>query len=146
MASARGAASSSLFLPWFTTSDNPNSMIDRPASDPATAPPPGRPSPLLDWLLLAACIAPFILAWIITRGHKLTWKPGEVTMIVGITAFVLILCNGIILGQAPSRQRRDLAEIGYFVAPARGRWAWRVAGYLRQAHLHGAPQAPGRAS
>ncbi len=53
----------------------------------------------LDWLLVLACLAPFILSWIVARGHKLTWKPGEVTMVVGITAFVLILCNGIILGR-----------------------------------------------
>ena len=53
----------------------------------------------LDWALLAACIAPFILAWIIVRGHELTWRPGEITMIVGMLAFVLIICNGIILGR-----------------------------------------------
>ena len=46
---------------------------------------------ILDWLLVAACLAPFILAWIVARGHKLTWRPGEVTMIVGMTAFVLII-------------------------------------------------------
>ena len=52
---------------------------------------PGQVFGTLDWLLVAACTAPFILTWIIARGHALTWQPGEVTMIVGITAFVLIL-------------------------------------------------------
>ena len=89
----------------------------------------------LDWLLVAACIAPFILAWIIARGHKLTWKPGEVTMIVGITAFVLILCNGIILGR-PGDSVEIALGIGYFVGAARLRRAWLVSGYLRQALLH----------
>src|SRR4051794_39445141 len=32
---------------------------------------------ILDWLLLAACIAPIILAYIVTRGHELSWHPGE---------------------------------------------------------------------
>src|SRR3712207_5927391 len=27
---------------------------------------------ILDWLLVAACTAPFILAWIVIRGHELT--------------------------------------------------------------------------
>ena len=62
----------------------------------------------------SACAAPFILAWIIARGHKLTWKPGEVTMIVGIVAFVLILCNGIILGRPGDSVDIGLG-IGYFV-------------------------------
>src|SRR5881409_3389575 len=89
----------SLWLPWFTTSGNHNSKIDSAHigfSDSATA---WQTFPVLRWLLIAACTAPFILSWIIARGHKLTWRPGEVTMIVGITALVLILCNGIILGK-----------------------------------------------
>ena len=72
---------------------------------------------------MAACSAPFILAWIVARGHKLTWKPGEVTMIVGITAFVLILCNGIILGR-PGDSVEISLKIGYLVGAARLRRAW----------------------
>ena len=69
----------------------------------------------LDWLLLAACIAPFILAWIIVRGHELTWRPGEVTMIVGMLAFALIICNGIILGK-PGNSVDIGLDYGYAVA------------------------------
>src|SRR5919108_73238 len=88
----------SLWLPWFTTSsDNPNSKLPGGATggDSASA---WQVFSTLDWLLVAACAAPFILTWIIARGHALTWKPGEVTMIVGIVAFVLILCNGEHIG------------------------------------------------
>jgi hypothetical protein len=84
----------SLWLPWFTTSsENPNSRLPGGASggDSANA---WEVFATLDWLLVSACAAPFILTWIIARGHDLTWKPGEVTMIVGIVNFVLILCNG----------------------------------------------------
>ncbi len=42
--------------------------------------------PILRWLLLAARAAPLILAWILVRGHKLSWAPGELTMVVGFTA------------------------------------------------------------
>ncbi len=88
----------SLFLSWFTTSEtNPNSTLaGASGGESVTA---WETFGIMDWLLVAACSAPFILAWIIARGHKLTWKPGEVTMIVGITAFVLILINGIVLGK-----------------------------------------------
>jgi hypothetical protein len=52
--------------------------------------------PILRWLLLAAASAPFILSWIVLMGHALSWPRGELTAIVGLTAFVLIAYNGII--------------------------------------------------
>src|SRR5918994_7383909 len=77
----------SLWLPWFTTSeDNPNSVLaGQRDGDGANA---WQVFGTLDVLLVLACTAPFILSWILARGHKLTWKPGEVTMIVGITSFM----------------------------------------------------------
>jgi hypothetical protein len=130
----------SLFLPWFTTSDtNPNSTLAG-ASDgeSVTA---WEVFGVLDWLLVAAATAPFILAWILARGHKLTWKAGEVTMIVGITAFVLILCNGIILGRPGDSVDIGLG-IGYFVGliAATG---MMIAGYVRQAVYEGVRKPPG---
>jgi hypothetical protein len=85
----------------------------------------------LDWLLLAACIAPFILAWIIVRGHELTWRPGEITMIVGMTAFVLILLNGIVLGRPGQSVEIGLA-FGYAVGLV-GALGITGAGLIRQA-------------
>jgi hypothetical protein len=86
---------------------------------------------ILDWLLAAACIAPFILAWIIVRGHELTWRPGEVTMIVGMLAFGLILCNGIILGRPGESVEIGLAY-GYLVALL-ATLAIMASGVIRQA-------------
>ena len=90
---------------------------------------------------MAACAAPFILTWIIARGHALTWKPGEVTMIVGIVAFMLILCNGIILGRPGDSVDIGLA-IGYFVGLLAS-LGLLVAGYLRQAVYETARKPPG---
>jgi hypothetical protein len=130
----------SLFLPWFTTSDqNPNSTLaGASGGDSVTA---WEVFGILDWLLVAACAAPFILTWIVARGHQLTWKPGEVTMIVGITSFVLILCNGIILGRPGDSVDIGLA-IGYFVGLIAAA-AMLVAGYLRQAFYTTARKPPG---
>jgi archaellum biogenesis protein FlaJ (TadC family) len=52
--------------------------------------------PIMRWFLLAGALSPLILAWIIIRGHKLSWAPGEMTMVVGFTMMVLIGYNGII--------------------------------------------------
>ena len=73
--------------------------------------------PILRWLLLASALAPAILGYILIRGHKLSYPPGEMTMIVGFTAFVLILYNGII--DKPGSEGEEIGvslEIGYYVA------------------------------
>lgn len=131
----------SLFLPWFTTSGNPNSKIDSAGIGPNSDASAWDTFPKLRWVLLAACIAPFVLSWIVARGHKLTWKPGEVTMIVGITSFVLILCNGIVLGRPDPGIEIGLG-IGYFVGLI-GSVGMLIAGYLRQAVYTDARKPPG---
>jgi hypothetical protein len=131
----------SLWLPWFTTSsDNPNSKLPGGVTggDSASA---WQVFGKLDWLLVAACAAPFILTWIIARGHSLTWKPGEVTMIVGIVAFMLILCNGIILGKPGDSVDIGLG-IGYYVGLLAS-IGLLAAGYLRQAVYETARKPPG---
>lgn len=73
--------------------------------------------PILRWLLIAAAVAPFILTYIVLRGHKLSWAPGEMTMVVGFTAFVLILYNGFI--DKPGAESEEIGitlQIGYYVA------------------------------
>ena len=147
----------SLFLPWFSTSCdtydpeagkqepsgcNEYSALNGDYRDPAAH---GDFSAweiynIPDWLLVAACAAPFILAWIIIRGHQLTWRPGEVTMIVGIVAFGLILCNGIILGRPGDTVDVSLA-IGYFVGLL-GAALITGAGVIRQSQGR-TPKPPG---
>ena len=140
MASA-GVLLASLWLPWFGTSTNPNFEITSAgigADETATA---WQVFGILDLLFVAACIAPFLLTWIIARGHDLTWKPGEVTMVVGITALVLILCNGIILGK-PDPAIEISLKYGYFVGIL-GCIGMFIAGYLRQAVYTKARKPPG---
>ena len=75
--------------------------------------------PIMRWLLLAAASAPFILAYIVVRGHKLSWAPGELTMVVGFTAFVLIAYNGLIDPPGAGNEEIQVTEqLGYFVALA----------------------------
>jgi len=128
----------SLFLPWYGTSANPNAQING-ARGTFNA---FQTFKLLDILLVAACTAPFILAWIVARGHALTWRPGEVTMIVGMTAFVLIFLNGIILGKPGGPDSEIELKIGWFIGLL-GSAGICAAGVLRQAEQARDRKPPG---
>jgi hypothetical protein len=137
----------SLFLPWFGTSCsspgqprgcNPNSTLHGQVGD-FTA---WQTFAKLDVLLALACIAPFVLAWIVVRGHDLTWRPGEVTMIVGMTAAVLILLNGVILGKPGTDPVGISLEIGWYLGFL-GSLGILMGGLLRQAVGARARKPPG---
>ena len=51
---------------------------------------------ILRWLLLLMAVAPFILAYIVARDHQLTWARGELTAVLSIFAFGLLLYVGVI--------------------------------------------------
>jgi hypothetical protein len=92
-----------LFLPWFSLTDTAqrqqqNAWICGEGEFECTG---WQTFPIMRWLLLAGAFAPLILAWILVRGHKLSWAPGEVTMVVGFAAITLIGYNGIIDRPAP---------------------------------------------
>ena len=119
----------SLFLPWFST-------IRANGSINGTSYPNGANAFeiffSLDWLLVAACSAPFILAYIIARGHSLSWRPGEVTAIVGLIAVILILYNGVIGGKPGGAAPGTVGfEIGYPIALV-GAVGIVVSGFIRQ--------------
>jgi hypothetical protein len=144
-----GVLVASLFLNWFSTSDNANAVIngERFPGGPGQGGRGGEFTAfetygVLDWLLVAACIAPFVLAWIVVRGHKLTWRPGEITMIVGMIAIALIVLNGVILGRPGDPDSEISLEIGYFVGLL-GSSLICVGGIIRQAEGDRARKPPG---
>jgi hypothetical protein len=119
-----------LFLEWFSLSTDPT-VVQRGGDAGNWACGVGNTScsawdtfPIIRWLLLAAAAAPFILAWIVIRGHALSWPRGELTAIVGLTAFVLIAYNGIVdkpqdgleIGLAFGYWLALLASIGIFIS------------------------------
>jgi hypothetical protein len=134
-----------LFLPWYgTSSTNPNSSLGlvggASAHNGATAT-AWETFPILRYILLAAALAPFVLAWIVMRQHNLDWKPGEITMVVGIAAFVLVLCNGVILGR-PGDSVEISLQWGYPIALLACA-GMAVCGFLRQAKHADAKKPPG---
>lgn len=108
-----------IFLNWFSLEENParadgRGFICGPGEFECTG---FDTFPILRWLLIAASVAPVILTYIVIRSNKLSWAPGEVTMIVGFTAFVLIFYNGVIdtPGDGISESGISL-ELGYLIA------------------------------
>ena len=94
-----------LFLPWYSLTDTPEraeqgAWLCGTNEFSCTG---FETFPILRWLLIASALAPLILAWIIVRDHKLSWQPGELTMVVGFIAMVLILYNGVIDRPAPDQ-------------------------------------------
>jgi hypothetical protein len=110
----------SVFLEWYSLSTDP-SVVQR-GSDPTNwACGVGNDScsgwntfPVVSVLLILAALAPFILSWIVIRGHALSWPRGEMTAVVGLTAFVLVAFNGII--DKPQEGLEMSLSFGYWLA------------------------------
>jgi hypothetical protein len=112
-----------LFLPWYSLAPNPQRVPTDPdtwicgvGEDSCTG---FETFPILRWLLLLAAVAPLILGYIIVRGHKLSYPPGEMTMVAGLAATVLIGYNGILdkPGTGPGEIGVSL-DYGYWIALA----------------------------
>jgi hypothetical protein len=101
-----------VFLPWYATSaTNRNADIDG-ARGTFSA---WDVHPILRWLLLAAAVAPFILAYIIARDRELSWPRGEMTAVVAIAAIGLIGYVGLL--DRPGQPSGEIGlRFGWFVA------------------------------
>lgn len=51
---------------------------------------------VIRFLILLAAVAPAILAYIIVRGHALSWPRGELTAVTALAALTLIIFRGLI--------------------------------------------------
>jgi hypothetical protein len=116
----------SVFIEWYSLTTDP-SVVQR-GNDPSNwACGVGNTScsgwdtfPVVSVLLLLAAIAPFVLSWIVIRGHALSWPRGEMTAVVGLTAFVLIAFNGII----------DKPQDGLAISLGVGYWLTLLASFV----------------
>ena len=70
---------------------------------------------VLRWVLLVMAIAPFILAYVVARDHQLAWARGELTAVLSIFAFGLLLYVGVIDRPGEPAGQIELA------------WGWYVA-------------------
>lgn len=97
--------------------------------------------PIMRWLLLAAAIAPFILAWIIVREHELSWPRGQVTSVIAIAVAGLLFYSGIIdrPGSPPSEIELDWS---WYTALG-GALGMLVGSFIRQSETETKRKPPG---
>jgi hypothetical protein len=101
-----------VFLPWYATaSDNRNAVINGARGSFSA----WEVHPILRWLLLAAALAPLILAWIVVRDHELSWPRGEFTAVVGVAASGLVLYTGLLARPGEPTSEINL-QLGYLVS------------------------------
>jgi hypothetical protein len=96
---------------------------------------------IMRWVLLLAAIAPFVLAYIIVRGHSLSWARGEMTAVLAVAAFGLVFYNGII--DRPGEPSGEIElEWGWYVALA-GTIAMFFGSALRSSETERGRKPPG---
>jgi uncharacterized membrane protein YphA (DoxX/SURF4 family) len=84
----------SLFLAWYSLG-NGNTQLNG-CHGPRSSCSGWSSLTIVRFLLLLAALAPGILAWIIARGHALSWPRGELTAITALTALTFTLFRGVI--------------------------------------------------
>ncbi|HET8979271.1 MAG TPA: hypothetical protein VFN87_14000 [Solirubrobacteraceae bacterium] len=71
----------------------------------------------LRFLFLVAAVAPLVLAYIIVRGHALSWPRGELTAVVAIVSLIMTVFIGVV--DHPGTPPDEISvTTGWFVALA----------------------------
>jgi len=109
----------SLFLAWYTLG-NEHALLNS-CKGPNTKCSGWDALSIARYVLLLAAVAPLILAWIILRGHALSWPRGEMTAVIALVALTLTIFRGVL-----DRPGSPPGEIGI----AFGWWVGLFAGLL----------------
>jgi hypothetical protein len=103
----------SLFLEWFSLG-NSNAVLNS-CHGPNVGCTGWSSLTILRFLLILASIAPAILAYIIIRGHALSWPRGELTAVTALAALTFIVFRGLI-DKPGSPPGQITISYGWFVA------------------------------
>src|SRR4051794_29682393 len=129
-----------LFLTWYHL-DNPNVAIGshRPTGSEGLDLSGWEVHTIARWFLLAGAAAPLILAWIIYRGHALSWPRGEMTAVSAVAALGLI--GYLSLVNKPG-DVTSLVSLRYGVFVSLGGAALMLAGSATRASATERPRKP----
>jgi len=105
----------SLFLSWYSLG-NSNAVLGS-CRGPGTTCTGWASLAALRYLFLIVAAAPLILAWIIVRGHALSWPRGELTAVTAMVALIMTVFVGVI--DHPGSPPAEISvAIGWWVAVA----------------------------
>jgi hypothetical protein len=103
----------SIFLAWYSLGNRFAHIND--CHGPHTSCSGWNALTILRYLLLLAALAPVILAWIIVRGHALSWPRGELTAVTALAALTFTIFRGVI--DKPGTPSGQISiDYGWFVA------------------------------
>jgi CDP-diglyceride synthetase len=107
----------SLFLGWYSLG-NHNAVLNS-CKGPNSSCTGWQALSILRFLLLIAAVAPAILAYIIIRGHALSWPRGELTAVIALAALTFTVFRGLI--DKPGSPPGEISvDIGWWVAVVGG--------------------------
>lgn len=105
----------SLFLSWYALGNSHASLKD--CHGPDTTCSGWAALSVLRFLFLVAAAAPLVLAYIILRGHALSWPRGELTAVVAIVSLIMTVFIGVV--DHPGTPPGEISvTTGWFVALA----------------------------
>jgi hypothetical protein len=84
----------SLFLAWYSLG-NRHALLNS-CTGPNSTCTGWEALTILRYVLLITAVAPLILAYIIIRGHALSWPRGELTAVIALVALSLTLFRGVL--------------------------------------------------
>ena len=107
----------SLFLHWFMLGNQHTTLAV--CKGPNTGCTGWQGLPVVRYVLLVTAAAPVILAYIVVRGHALSWPRGELTAVTALTSLTITLFVGIL--DKPGNPRGEISlSVGWFVALVAG--------------------------
>ena len=105
----------SLFLSWYTLGNHFAALGSCGPNRPHSGCSGWNSLHILRYLLILGALAPAILAYIIVRGHALSWPRGELTAVTALAALTLIVFRGVI--DKPGTPPGEISvAFGWFVA------------------------------
>lgn len=107
----------SLFLRWYDLGNAQTTL--GPCRGPHAGCTGWQGLTVLRFLLVAAAVAPLILAWIIVRGHALSWPRGELTAVISLVVLALVLFVGLLDKPGDPRDQIGLSY-GWWLALGSG--------------------------
>ena len=107
----------SLFVSWYSLG-NANAVLNG-CRGPNTTCTGWASLSFIRYLLLLAAVAPAILAYVIVRGHALSWPRGELTAVTALVALTLIVFRGVIDKPGTPPEEISIA-IGWWIALCAG--------------------------